>query len=83
MGLRDLISDILHNRNLYKSGKANRNEVRSTTVGWRPDPINGEDGYTGDPGNERVVGKDENGYEIYDTPSCNREYYKVVRSKKR
>jgi hypothetical protein len=53
-----------HNAELYRSGRANRKEVRHTTVGWRRDPHNGEDGYTEDEGL---------------TPSGNREYYRVIR----
>jgi hypothetical protein len=83
MGLFDFISDALHNRNLYRSGRANRSEVRHTTVGWRPDPINREDGFTPDPGNCHVTGIDPaTGYELYDTPSGNREYYTVIRGQK-
>lgn len=67
MGLRDLIDDAVHNAKLYRSGRANKDEVRVTTVGWRPDPINEEDGCE----------KDQ------DAPSGNPngEYYKVVRRK--
>jgi hypothetical protein len=67
----------IYNRNLYKSGKANYNEVRGTTVGWRKDPIHGEDGQTPDPGND-CRRKDGNGTPEYDTPSGNREYYRVL-----
>lgn len=68
--------DARHNHNLYKSGKADKNEVRQTTIGWRPDPTNKEDGFTPDPGNSRwIEGKG------YDTTSGNKEYYKVVRKK--
>jgi hypothetical protein len=82
MGLFDLISDALHNRKLYKDGIANKSEVRYTTVGWRPDPINREDGFTSDPGNDCVTGVDPaTGYLLYDTPSGNREYFKVIRGK--
>lgn len=82
MGIFDFIGDALHSRKLYKTGKANKNEVRSTTVGWRPNPIHEQDGFTPDPGNDRITGVDENGYYTYDTPSGNREYYKVIRKKK-
>jgi hypothetical protein len=61
--------DARHNHNLYKTGKANRNEVRLTTVGWRPDPINGQDGYNHDPNGP--------------SRNPNGEYYRVIRSKKR
>ena len=62
--------DAQYNHELYKSGRANKNEVRSTTVGWRPDPIGKQDGYTQD--------------ESFSTPSRNEngEYYIVTRSKK-
>ena len=56
-----------HNHELYKSGKANTNEVRSTTVGWRRDPINGEDGYTEDP--------------TPPSHNSNGEYYTVIRKR--
>jgi hypothetical protein len=36
--IKEMIEDIKHNRELYRSGKANKDEVRSTTVGWRHDP---------------------------------------------
>lgn len=79
MGLFDaiinLLSDRKHNRELYKSGRADRNEVRQTAVGWQPD-----NSYTPDPGNDRKY-IDSNGVERWDTPSGNKEYYKVVRKK--
>ena len=59
--------DARHNAELYRSGRANRKEVRSTTVGWRRDPHNEEDGFTEDKSS---------------TPSGNREYYKVTREDK-
>jgi hypothetical protein len=77
MNLFELIDAAKHNRNLYKSGKANRDEVRSTTVGWRPDPIHGEDGMTPDPGND-CIRPDGNRTAEYDTPSGNREYSRVL-----
>jgi hypothetical protein len=61
--------DARHNHELYKSGRANRNEVRSTTVGWRPDPINKEDGYIYDPNGP--------------SGNPNGEYYRVIRKKGR
>jgi hypothetical protein len=82
MGLKDLLKNIKHNRDLRRSGQEDPTEVRSTTVGWRPDPINKGDGFTPDPGNERTS-LDGNGTEQYDTPSGNREYYQVIRPSKR
>jgi hypothetical protein len=80
MGIFDLISDALHNRKLYKDGIANKSEVRLTTVGWRPDPINREDGFTPDPGNNCITGIDKvTGHYTYATPSGNREYSRVIR----
>lgn len=61
-------SDARHNAELYRSGKANRNEVRSTTVGWRRDPHNQEDGQTHDPNGP--------------SGNPNGEYYTVIRKKK-
>lgn len=78
MGLKDLINNIKHNRNLRKSGQEDPTEVRYTTVGWRPDPINREDGFTPDPGNDRVR-QDGNGTDEHDTPSGNREYSHIIR----
>ena len=77
MSIWDVFRNAQYNRNLYKTGQANKNEVRSTTVGWREDPINGEDGQTPDPGNSRIR-CDGNDVEEYDTPSGNREYYRVL-----
>jgi len=37
MSIIDTIKNALHNRNLYRTGKANKGEVRSTTVGWQQD----------------------------------------------
>jgi hypothetical protein len=69
MSILDFFRDIAHNRRLYKSGLANKDEVRLTTVGWRPDPWNKEDGYTQDP---NPPSRNPNG-----------EYYRVIRTKKR
>ena len=57
--------DARHNAELERKGLVNPREVRSTTVGWRPDPHNQEDGYT------EATGR---------TPSGKPEYYKVIRS---
>jgi len=78
MGILDIFKNAQYNRNLYRSGAANRGEVRLTTIGWRLDPINGEDGQTPDPGNNRIR-CDGNDVEEFDTPSGNREYFKVIR----
>jgi hypothetical protein len=80
MSIFDFIRDARYNRNLYKSGAADRSEVRSTTVGWRPDPINGQDGMTPDPGND-CIRPDGNGTPEFETPSGNREYYRVIRKR--
>jgi hypothetical protein len=60
MGLYELISNAIYNRRLYEEGKAKKNEVRLTTIGWRPDPINKEDGYVRAPDGEyyRVIRSD-------------------------
>jgi hypothetical protein len=55
-----------YNRELYKSGRANRDEHRMTTIGWRRDPIHGNDGQTYDS----------------NSPSGEDEYFRVVRKKK-
>lgn len=69
MWLIDLLQNRAHNRKLYRDGLANKDEVRLTTIGWRPDPINQRDGMT-------------DGF--YDnTPSMNVEFYKVIRSNKK
>jgi len=67
MGIFDFLRNATHNAELYRTGRANWNEVRLTTVGWRPDPINKEDGYT----------------ESSEQPSGNHngEYYRVIRYK--
>lgn len=44
-GLWDILKDAIYNQNLYRTGKANRNEVRYSAA-WRPDPWNYEDGYS-------------------------------------
>lgn len=77
MSIFDTIRNARYNRNLYKSGAANFDEVRSTTVGWRRDPINGEDGQTPDPGND-CMRLDGNGTPEYETPSGNLEYSQVL-----
>lgn len=46
----------------------NTKEIRSVTIGWRPDPINKNDGFT------EVQGP---------TRSGNREYYRVIRNGKK
>ena len=67
-----------YNRELYKSGRANEKIKVSRTVGWRRDPIYGNDGFTPDPGNSRI---DEN--EKRYTPSGNDEYYRVIEKRRR
>lgn len=80
--LRNVVEDGKYNRDLYASGAADRGEVRQTAVGWRPDPIHKQDGMTPDPGNDCIVGIDPvTGYPIYDTPSGNLEFYRVVRKR--
>lgn len=79
MGLRDFIDNVRHNRELYRSGRANRNIVQNTTVGWRPDPWNEDDGFVPDPGN---LDEDDKLYKSnvdHNTPSGNREYHRVIR----
>ena len=49
------IGDVIHNWKLYKSGKANRSEVRYS-ASWRPDPHNGMD--------DLLPGKDGEYYKI-------------------
>lgn len=66
-----LVGNARHNRQLYRSGKANKSIVQHTTVGWRPDP-NGDDGFTPDPGNKYY---DKDGYY---TASGNVEYHRVI-----
>jgi hypothetical protein len=51
--------DAAYNRNLYKTGQADESKKVSTTIGWRRDPWNGNDGFT------KVQGH---------TPSGNDEY---------
>jgi len=67
MSISDIIAAAIHNAKLYRSGQANRDEIRLTTVGWRPDPINKEDGYTEDP--------------CPPSHNLNGEYYQVTRKK--
>lgn len=71
--LSETLEDRKHNKELEKKGLINKDEIRLTTVGWRPDPIHKQDGYTADPGNR------ENGK--HKTPSKNEEYYKVIRKR--
>ena len=33
--LKELLENAAYNRKLYRDGKANKNEVRLTTIGWR------------------------------------------------
>ena len=82
MSIISIIKDAIYNAELYKTGRADRSEIRLTTVGWRRDPINREDGCIPDCGNDRIR-QDGNGTQEYDTPSGNREYYKVIRKKGR
>ena len=65
MSLFDEIGYALYNRRLYREGRANKQEIRYTTIGWRPDPVNTEDGYLQD----RAI-----------TPSGEPEYYRVIRN---
>jgi hypothetical protein len=67
MNLWEMIEIARYNRRLYQTGKANRDEIHLTTVGWRPDPINKEDGYTKDP--------------CPPSHNPNGEYYRIVRKK--
>jgi hypothetical protein len=64
MNIFNIFKDRKHNKQLYKDGKANKNEVRLTTIGWRQDPIDEQDGQTED---------------CCNTPSGQPEYYKVIR----
>ena len=41
----DVLKDAAHNRNLYRTGRANKSEVRYS-ASWRPDPWNHDDGFT-------------------------------------
>jgi hypothetical protein len=66
--------DARHNHKIDKAGEG---YVQLKTIGWRPDPFEGKDGYTPDPGNFR---EGKNGY---DTSSGNVEYYKVIRTPKK
>lgn len=68
--LINMFNDASYNRELYRSGKANKNEIRHTAIGWQPD-----ESFIPDPGNKNTDGKK------YDTPSGNKEFYKVVRKK--
>lgn len=71
-GEGSLWDDARYNRQLYRSGRANKSIVQHTTIGWRPDP-NGDDGFTPDPGNSRV-NKDGR----LDTASGNVEYHRRI-----
>lgn len=83
MSIFDLIEAARHNRKLYKSGKADRDTVVVTTIGYRPDPIHEEDGFTPDPGNLERGSAEEDSTSKHNTPSGNREYHRTIRKKGR
>lgn len=68
-----------YNRDLYRTGRANKNEVRQTVIGWRPDYQNGDDGFVPDSGNFRKG----SGSKEFDTASGSLEYYRVIRGGKK
>lgn len=44
----DLLSNARHNRKIDREWKENGEPIVETTVGWRPDPVNKNDGFRQD-----------------------------------
>lgn len=52
------------NRDLYKLGYANKKKVVHTTIGWRRNPFEGNDGYTKTSREYTASGQDEYSYPL-------------------
>lgn len=50
-GLGELLANRKHNRSIDKKWREDGRPILSTTIGWRRDPNNKEDGYRKDPPN--------------------------------